>query len=328
MGDDLQNTQKLLAALAQHPNAGGVLIIGLGCEHNRVEDMQRTLGTWDEERIRFLVAQDCEDEVAIGSELAIQLGELAGTIQREEVPLSALCLRLKCGGSDGFSGITANPLVGQVSDVVRAQGGTSVLTEVPEMFGAEQILMNRAVNEQVFRQIVSLINDFKGYFLEHNQPVYENPSPGDKDGGITTLEDKSLGCTQKGGTSPVVDVLAYGERVSKPGLNLLQSPGNDLTATTALAAAGCQVIFFTTGRGTPYGTCVPTLKLATNSRLYAKKRHWMDFDAGTLLTGETMDEATDRLLDDLIAVASGERRTHNEEIDFRDITIWKQGVTV
>ncbi len=328
LGEDLLTTQKMLAAMAKHPNAGGVLVLGLGCENNRIQELQKVMGEYDEQRVQFLVAQDVEDEVAVGSDMVVALARQAGNAVREEVPLAQLKLGLKCGGSDGLSGITANPLVGRVSDLLVAQGGTSVLTEVPEMFGAEQILMNRAQDEVVFGKIVELINGFKKYFLDHNQPVYENPSPGNKDGGITTLEDKSLGCTEKGGYSPVVDVTDYGEIVQTPGLNLLCSPGNDLVATTALAAAGCQVVLFTTGRGTPFGTCVPTLKIATNSKLYNFKGNWMDFNAGSLVEGDDFAEAAQRLLDQVIAVASGDRLAKNEEMEFRDIAIWKRGVTV
>ena len=328
MGDDLLNTQKMLSAMAKHPNAAGVLILGLGCENNRIQELQKVMGDYDGQRISFLVAQDVEDEVAVGSDMIVDLVRQAGADRREEVPLSHLKLGLKCGGSDGLSGITANPLVGRVSDLLVAQGGTSVLTEVPEMFGAEQILMNRAQDEVVFGKIVELINGFKNYFISHGQPVYENPSPGNKDGGITTLEDKSLGCTEKGGYSPVMDVVDYGDIVTTSGLNLLCSPGNDLVATTALAAAGCQVVLFTTGRGTPFGTCVPTMKIATNTKLYDFKRNWMDFNAGTLVEGDNFDDTAQRLLDDVIAVISGERLAKNEEMEFRDIAFWKTGVTV
>jgi altronate hydrolase len=327
LGEDHQNTQKILCALAQHPNAAGVLVLGLGCENNQVEQMQKTLGDYDPDRIKFLIAQEVEDEIEVGTEIVLSLAKQASTVQRQELPLSYLKIGLKCGGSDGLSGVTANPLVGWISDYIVSVGGTSVLTEVPEMFGAEHLLMNRAKDQAVFNDIVKLINDFKEYFLSHNQPVYENPSPGNKEGGITTLEDKSLGCTEKGGRSQVVAVRGYGDRVSEPGLNLLCSPGNDIVAVTALAAAGCQVILFTTGRGTPLGTCVPVIKIATNSQLYHKKLHWIDFNAGIITEGVSMEEAADQLFSTVVAAANG-TKTKAEQLGFRDIAIWKSGVTL
>ena len=327
MGDDQLTTQRILADLVNHPNAGAVLVLGLGCENNNIGEFKKVLGDYNPYRVKFLEAQSVEDEIAEGVRIIGELAEYAGQFKREKCPASELIVGLKCGGSDGFSGITANPLVGVFSDRLAAMGGSTVLTEVPEMFGAETILMNRAVNEQVFDKTVHLINDFKEYFVAHNQTIYENPSPGNKKGGISSLEDKSLGCTQKGGTSSVVDVLGYGEQVKTKGLNLLSGPGNDGVATTVLAAAGCQIILFTTGRGTPLGTVIPTVKVATNSDLYNKKRNWMDFDAGRLLHGTSMEQLAEEFVDYIIEVASG-RQTQSEKMGFREITIFKNGVTL
>lgn len=327
LGEDQSNTQKILADLVNHPNAAGVLVLGLGCENNHIEEFKKVLGQYDSERVKFLTAQDVEDEVECGIKLVEELIALAAMDKREACPISELIVGLKCGGSDGFSGITANPLVGEFSDKLVANGGTSILTEVPEMFGAETILMDRAENEEVFGKIVHLINDFKQYYEDHNQPIYENPSPGNKKGGITTLEEKSLGCTQKGGRSKVVDVLGYTDVVKKKGLTLLSAPGNDMVAATALAASGCQVILFTTGRGTPLGTAVPTMKIATNSEIYQRKSNWMDFDAGVLLQGQSMESVADQLLLHVLEVASG-RFTKSEEMGFREIAIFKNGVTL
>lgn len=327
MGDDQLATQQLLANLVNHPNAGGVLVLGLGCENSNIEEIKKHLGAIDAKRVRFLVAQDVEDEVGAGIELIKDLAETVREFRREVCSVSELTVGLKCGGSDGFSGITANPLVGRFSDQLITQGGSTVLTEVPEMFGAETYLMNRARTQEVFTKIVALINDFKDYYAAHEQPIYENPSPGNKQGGITTLEDKSLGCIQKGGTSDVVDVLAYTERAQIKGLNLLYAPGNDMVAATALAASGCQLILFTTGRGTPLGTCVPTLKIATNTRLFENKSRWMDFDAGKLLSGVSMEDLADTLWDEVLNVASG-KLTKSETMGFRDIAIFKRGVTL
>lgn len=327
LGEDQSNTQKILADLVNHPNAAGVLVLGLGCENNHIEEFKKVLGQFDSERVKFLVAQDVEDEVECGIKLVEELLAQAAMDKREACPISELVVGLKCGGSDGFSGITANPLVGEFSDKLVANGGTSILTEVPEMFGAETILMDRAENEEIFGKIVHLINDFKQYYEDHNQPIYENPSPGNKKGGITTLEEKSLGCTQKGGRSKVVDVLGYTDVVKKKGLTLLSAPGNDMVAATALAASGCQIILFTTGRGTPLGTAVPTMKIATNSEIYQRKSNWMDFDAGVLLQGHSMDSVADKLLLHVIEVASG-RFTKSEEMGFREIAIFKNGVTL
>lgn len=286
LGDDHENTRKILRNMVLHPNAGGVLVVGLGCENNQPAAFREFLGDYDTERVRFLVCQEVADEEEVGMQLLREIYALAAADVRTEQPLSALRVGLKCGGSDGLSGITANPLVGRFSDYLVAQGGTTILTEVPEMFGAETMLMNRCASQDLFEKTVRLINDFKDYFIRNQQPVYENPSPGNKAGGISTLEEKSLGCTQKSGQSAVCGVLAYGEQVETHGLNLLSAPGNDLVASTALAAAGCQLVLFTTGRGTPFGTFVPTLKVSTNSRLAQQKPGWIDFNAGTLVEGE------------------------------------------
>jgi altronate hydrolase len=326
LGEDHLMTRSILADAVQHPNAGGVLVFGLGCENNVVAEFRQRLGDYDEQRVKFLVAQEVEDELEAGLARLEELTEAARDDRREPIPLSELNVGLKCGGSDGFSGITANPLLGAFSDFLISQGGSTILTEVPEMFGAEQMLMARAESPEVFEQIVALINDFKQYFLSYGEPVYENPSPGNKAGGISTLEDKSLGCTQKAGTAPVVDVLKYGEKLRKKGLSLLQAPGNDLVASSALAAADCQLVLFTTGRGTPFGSFVPTVKVATNNELFARKRHWMDFNAGTLLD-TPMEDVLEEFIAYVIAVASGQQ-TRNEQNEVRELAIFKTGVTL
>lgn len=326
LGDDHQMTRSILLDAVHHPNAGGVLVFGLGCENNIVAEFKEVLGEFDESRVKFLVAQEVGNEVEAGLELLDEIYEAAINDKREPVPLYELNVGLKCGGSDGFSGITANPLLGAFSDFLISQGGTTVLTEVPEMFGAEKMLMARAENKEVFEQIVALINNFKQYFLSYGEPVYENPSPGNKAGGISTLEDKSLGCTQKAGTAPVVDVLQYGEKLRKKGLSLLQAPGNDLVASSALAASDCHLVLFTTGRGTPFGSFVPTIKVTTNNQIYNNKQHWMDFNAGTLL--ETpMEEVLEQFIEYIIEVASG-KPTRNEQNDVRELAIFKTGVTL
>lgn len=327
LGDDHQNTQKALAALIKHPNAGGVLVLGLGCENNQVADLKQVMGEWDEERVKFLIAQEVEDEIEEGVKIMKELAEKMKADRRTPQPLSKLKIGLKCGGSDGFSGITANPLVGRFSDWLIAQGGTTILTEVPEMFGAETILMNRCCDAMVFDKTVHLINDFKGYFRKYDQPIYENPSPGNKKGGISTLEDKSLGCTQKGGAATVVDVLQYAQPVVKHGLNLLQAPGNDLVAASSLALSGCQMVLFTTGRGTPFGSFVPTMKISTNSELFRHKANWIDFNAGTLVEDEEMDIVLERFIDFVLETVNGRQLKH-EEIGFKEIAIFKTGVTL
>ncbi|MDF2856438.1 MAG: altronate hydrolase [Neobacillus sp.] len=328
LGDDHENTKQILLNAVHHPNAGGVLVLGLGCENNQLPEFKKALGTVNEGRVKFLISQAVGDEIEEGFKLLKEIYENAKTDKREDISLSELKIGLKCGGSDGFSGITANPLLGRFSDYLIAQGGTTVLTEVPEMFGAETRLMEHAANEEVFHKVVDLINDFKAYFMQHNQPVYENPSPGNKAGGITTLEDKSLGCTQKAGTSTVVDVLKYGEVLKTKGLNLLSAPGNDLVSSSALAAAGCQMVLFTTGRGTPFGSFVPTLKISTNKQLYEAKPHWIDFNAGILLEdGVSSDQVLNDFIDFITKVASGEL-VNNEKNDFREIAIFKSGVTL
>lgn len=319
LGDDLLVTQKILCNLIKHPNAGGVLVLGLGCENNNITELKKILGEYDAERIKFLNAQDCEDELAEGVKIISELQKQGEKDKRTAVPISMLKIGLKCGGSDGLSGITANPLVGRITDEVISMGGTCVLTEVPEMFGAEQILMNRCVDETVFNDTVNLINHYKNYIISHNQPVSENPSPGNKEGGITTLEEKSLGCVQKGGRAPVTAVLDYGDTAKKAGLNLLNGPGNDMVAVTNLTAAGCHLILFTTGRGTPLGTPVPTIKIATNTNLANKKKNWIDFDAK--LKNE------DDLFSLIVESANG-KETKNEKNGYREIAIFKDGVTL
>jgi len=328
LSDDHENTRKVLRDICLHPNAGAVLVLSLGCENNIPEDFMAMLGDYDKDRIRLLVTQRVEgDEIEEGMKVLRELYAIAKQDKRQDVPLSELRVGLKCGGSDGFSGITANPLVGELSDYVVAQGGTSVLTEVPEMFGAETILMNRCKTPELFEQTVSLINNFKNYFLSHGEPVGENPSPGNKAGGISTLEDKALGCTQKCGRALVSGVMEYGERLQSKGLNLLSAPGNDLVASTALAASGCQIVLFTTGRGTPFGTFIPTMKISTNSGLYQRKPNWIDFNAGVLTEGIEMKDLVRQFIDKVIAVASGEK-TRNEENGYREISIFKNGVTL
>jgi altronate hydrolase len=329
LGDDLRNTQRVLAGLLRHPNAGGVLVLGLGCENNQMESLLQLAGDVDRERLRFFNLQDVIDEVEQGTSVISELAAKVATDRRVTCPASALVLGHKCGGSDGFSGISANPVVGRVADRMTALGGAVLLTEVPEMFGAEQVLMNRAASESVFNDIVGMVNGFKEYFLEHGQPVYENPSPGNKAGGLTTLEEKSLGAIQKGGRATVTQVLRYGEPAARPGLALLESPGNDGVSSTALVASGATVLLFTTGRGTPLGFPAPTIKIASNSDIAAKKPHWIDFDAGTVLDGTTtLDQAADELFALVLEVASGRRLARNEEQGYREIAIWKEGVTL
>lgn len=324
LGDDCEITKLILKGLVNHPNAGGVLVLGLGCENSNIAELKKTLGSWNENRVKFLNAQDVEDDIDEGIKLVEELKKYASSFERKKLPISKLRIGLKCGGSDGFSGITANPLVGRFSDMIISMGGGCILTEVPEMFGAEHLLMERCENKEIFDKTVKLINNFKDYFRRHNQVIYENPSPGNKEGGITTLEEKSLGCIQKGGLSKVVDVINYGETAKKRGLTLLNGPGNDMVAVTNLTAAGAHLILFTTGRGTPLGAPVPTVKISTNSLLSDKKKSWIDFNAGRILDG---DECTQELFDYVIEVANGEK-TKNEINGFEEISIFKDGVVL
>jgi len=327
MGDDQENTRLILADLINHPNAAAVLVLGLGCENTNIAELKKYIGEYDENRIKFLQCQDVEDEMEVAEELIEQLISYAAKFEREPISADELVIGMKCGGSDGMSGITANPTVGVFSDLLISQGGTTVLTEVPEMFGAETLLMARCDNEELFEKTVDMINDFKNYFKSHNQTIYENPSPGNKKGGISTLEDKSLGCTQKSGSAPVKDVLKYGEIVKTKGLNLLSAPGNDLVASTALAASGAHMVLFTTGRGTPFASPVPTMKISTNTPLAMKKNNWIDFNCGTLVEGKTLDILGEELFQYVLAVASG-KKVKSEEAGFHDMAIFKTGVTL
>ena len=327
LGCDQKTTQLILKGLVNHPNAAGVLVLGLGCENNNIKVFKEILGQYDEDRVRFLNCQDVSDEIEAGVKIINELKENAEKQGREPISVSELKIGLKCGGSDGFSGITANALLGNLTDKVVSMGGACVLTEVPEMFGAEHLLMERCENKEIFDKTVSLINNYKEYFINHGQVIYENPSPGNKEGGITTLEEKSLGCVQKGGSCKVVDVLDYGDTVTKNGLSLLNGPGNDMVAVTNLTAAGAHLILFTTGRGTPLGAPVPTVKVSTNKALTDKKKGWIDFDSSPLLEGKGMDELTDEFLSYLIDVASG-KETLNEQNGYSEISIFKDGVTL
>lgn len=325
LGDDQENTRKILAALANHPNAGGVLIVSLGCENTNAETFKKYLGEYDEKRIKFLITQDCENELEKGEKLLKELYTFVKSFKREPIPINKLVVGYKCGGSDAFSGITANALCGRLTDKLTSFGTSAILTEVPEMFGAEKLLMKRCENEKVFNKCVNMINSFKQYFFSHNQECYENPSPGNHDGGITTLEEKSLGCIQKGGKAIITDVLEYGEHCKKQGLNLLTGPGNDIVSTTNLTAAGANIILFTTGRGTPLGASVPTIKVSSNSRLAKRKSNWIDFNAGELIESNDFENMTEEIFKLLIDIASG-RQTKNEQNGYRDISIFKDGV--
>ncbi len=328
LGEDHENTQKLLAGMVRHPNAAGVLVLSLGCENNNVDEFKKVLGEYDEERVKFFICQEHENEVDEAVEVIGELAKYASTFKQEEVPVSKLVIGLKCGGSDGLSGITANPLIGRISDIMVANGGKTVLSEVPEMFGAETILMDRCETKELFDKTVDLVNNFKEYFLSHGQPVGENPSPGNKKGGITTLEDKSLGCTQKGGTSDVKGVLLYGEKATASGLNLLQGPGNDIVAISGMMASGCHLILFSTGRGTPVGSPVPTVKIATNSDLAKRKANWIDWNAGRLIEDKEMDSYAEEFFKYILDVASNKVQTKNEINGYREIAIFKNGVTL
>lgn len=326
-GADHAQTRRLLAALVRHPNAAAVLVLSLGCENLQHDQFVAELGEYSPERVKFLTCQDVDDEFAAGRALLAKCADYAKRFKREPLPVSELVIGMKCGGSDGLSGVTANPTVGVFSDMVIARGGSTVLTEVPEMFGAEKMLLGRCVNQEVFEKAANMLNGFKDYFISHHETVYENPSPGNKKGGITTLEDKSCGCVQKGGTAPIVDVINYGEAVTVHGLNMLYGPGNDLVSATAMTAAGAHIILFTTGRGTPFGAPAPTIKISSNSQLAAKKSAWIDFDAGTVADGEPIESAAERLFKLVIRTASGEQ-TKSERMGFREIAIFKNGVTL
>ena len=327
LGDDHENTRLILRDIVLHPNAGGVLVLGLGCENNQPSAFKELLGNYDTDRIKFLETQKVGNEHEEGLKLLRELYQRAVQDKRTDIPASELKIGLKCGGSDGMSGITANPLLGVFSDFLISQGGTTVLTEVPEMFGAETILMNRAKDKATFENIVHLINDFKAYFIQNNQPVYENPSPGNKEGGISTLEEKSLGCTQKCGKAKVSDVLKYGDRINIKGLNLLSAPGNDLVSSTALGAAGCHIVLFTTGRGTPFGSFVPTAKISSNTPLFQNKPHWIDFNAGQIADGRSIDDVLKEFTAYILDIANGQL-VNNEKSGYREIAIFKSGVTL
>lgn len=326
LGNDQEITMQLLAGIIKNPNAGGVLVLSLGCENNNLEVFRPYLGAFDESRVKFLVTQEVDDEYAVGMELLSQLNETVGGLKRTTVPASELVIGFKCGGSDAFSGITANPLCGRLCDRIVKHGGSGILTEVPEMFGAETLLMERCIDKTVFEKTVSLIDNYKDYFTRYNQVIYENPSPGNKAGGISTLEEKSLGCVQKGGTAPVVGVLGYGDYITENGLNLLTGSGNDQVSCTNLVASGAVIVCFTTGRGNPFGTPVPTVKISSNTALSQRKSHWIDFNAGEILEGTSWDEIDEKFFSYILDVASGRIQTCNEKNNYKEISIFRDGV--
>lgn len=326
LGHDHVQTVRILQDIAAHPNVGGVLLLSLGCENNVIEEFIDGLPSYDRERVKCLTVQNSFDEIADGIALLEQLVSNAQQDRRTQQPLSKLHVGFKCGASDAFSGITANPLCGRVCEMLVQSGASTVLTEVPEMFGAETILMNRAKNETVFQKIVDLINYFKNYYLSYHQPIYENPSPGNKSGGITTLEEKSLGCIQKGGNCRVDDVVAYGDLVTGAGLTLLGSPGNDPVSITALASSGCQLILFTTGRGNPLGSLVPTIKIASNRTLAMRKTNWIDCSAGDLLDHGDLETMAEYLFQLVLCTANGTYKTKSEQAGYKEIGIFKDGV--
>ncbi|MGL5437921.1 MAG: UxaA family hydrolase [Lachnospiraceae bacterium] len=327
MGDDFDTTQRILSSIVHHPNAGGVLLVSLGCENNDLEHFLPVLGDYDPARVRTMVTQDIDgDEVEHGIALVHEIAQVVTADIRIKISVSELKIAYKCGGSDAFSGVTANPLCGRIADRVVELGGSGILTEVPEMFGAETLLMNRADSDDTFQEVVELINSFKQYYMDYNQPIYENPSPGNKRGGITTLEEKSLGCIQKGGQAKVTGTLHYGQKCTKPGINLMIGPGNDSVSITNLLASGAQILLFTTGRGNPLATAIPTVKVASNDRLYHRKQNWIDFNAGMILEGKTFMEAADEFWDFILDICSGQKQTKNEVNDYREIMIFKNGV--
>lgn len=328
LGDDLLCTRHTLAALAKHPNAGGVLLLGLGCENNTMDEMRAALGDYDPERVRFLTAQEVEDECAAGERLLAELAARISADKKQKIPFSALRIGVKCGGSDGYSGITANPAVGRVSDAFYAAGADVLMCETPEIFGAEELLLSRAKSEAVFEECGRTVRGFRQYFINHREPISENPSPGNIAGGITTLEEKSLGCVQKAGQLPLCGTLTPGDKPANgQGLYLVPGPGNDMVSSTLLAAAGAQLILFTTGRGTPFVSPVPTLKIASNNALAAKKPHWIDFNAGVLTNGETMERTAAELFSLCRAVLGG-ALTAGERNGYADIALFKNGVTL
>lgn len=334
IGEDNEMTRRLLATLVNHPNAGGVLVVSLGCENNVPKDFQKAImdiagDSWDPDRVKFMICQDVEDEIAEGGRLLEQAAQYASQFHREAVSVLKLVLGMKCGGSDGLSGITANPVLGALGDMLVARGGSSMITEVPEMFGAENLLMNRCVNRDVFDHAAKMLNEYKDYFIKNGQPVYSNPAPGNYEGGISSLEDKSLGCVQKGGVAPISDVLDYAHQIRTRGFSLLGGPGSDLVSATNLTAAGAHIVMFSTGRGTPYSTAAPTVKLSTNTQMYRKKSSWIDFNAGRIADGElSIREAAEELYQLVLKIASGEVKTRGEEMGYRKIAIFKNGVIV
>ena len=300
------------------------LVLSLGCENNQVSLMKDVIGDYDPDRVKFLVCQDVEDEIEAGTAIVKELCAYASQFHRQPCDASLLTIGLKCGGSDGFSGITANPLVGEISNRLIAAGGTSILTEVPEMFGAETLLMNRARNQEVFDKTVGLINHFKEYFMSYGEKINENPSPGNKAGGITTLEDKSLGCVQKGGRALVEDVLAYGDRGNEERPQPAAGTGERFSRLQCLSRCRSPYVTVYDGTGHAVACPVPTIKISSNSHLAGFKRNWIDFNAGTIAEGESREAAADRLFQYILDVASGRVHAKSEALDKHELAIFKK----
>lgn len=331
LGEDLAQTRRVLEGYVSHPNVGATLIVGLGCEAlptRELVDGLRDRGY----RVELLLLQEIGGSRAAvrkGKELAAELLGEVGKLRPEPVPLSELVVGVECGGSDAWSGVTANPAVGAIADALVAHGGTVILSEVTEFIGAEHILAARAISPEVGKAILRAVARREGVAVEMGVDLRgAQPSPGNMEGGLTTIEEKSLGAIVKGGTTPVREFLGYGERPSARGLVVMDTSGNDLESVTGMVAGGAQVVLFTTGRGTPVGNpIVPVIKISSNTPLYERMRDDLDFDAGSILRGEPPTSVAARLAALLLEVAGG-RPTQAEVWGHREFAIEPRGPRV
>jgi altronate hydrolase len=323
IGPDTRQLQRTIAGVLDHPNVASALILGLGCEVNQISHY---LGG---PRLKGLTLQESGGTRATVDAARREIDrfiEEAAACQRTEIPASKIVLGLNCGGSDSFSGITANPALGVASDILASYGGSAVLAETTEIFGAEHLLVRRARNRQVAERLLARIADYRTYLNRFGGSFDDNPAPGNKEGGLSNILEKSLGAVAKGGTSPLMEVVDYAERVTTPGLVFMNTPGYDPVSLAGLAAGGANVIAFTTGRGSAIGfATIPVIKIATNSATYRRMRDNMEVNAGAIVDGErSIGEVGREIFEMVLRVASGER-TASERLGHREFVPWRIG---
>ncbi len=332
-GEGYEALQRVLWGHATHPNVGAAIFIGLGCEVMQIGRMKAMFGSSGEERFHGLTIQETggtRKTIAAGIEAIKKLLPAVNDIKRVPIPVSELVVGLQCGGSDGFSGITANPALGAATDILVKQGGTALLSETPEIYGAEQLLVRRAASQEVGEKLIARIRWWENYTAVNGGSMDNNPSPGNKAGGLTTILEKSLGAAAKGGTLALSGVLLYAEQVKERGFVFMDSPGYDPVSATGQIASGAQLVVFTTGRGSAFGSKpAPTIKLATNSAMYKMLDEDMDINCGDIIDGVSIEAKGEEIFEKMIEIASG-RQSKSEALGLGDneFVPWQIGATM